>query len=132
MNTKKNNRVELVKARVTKEEKDIIRKKASFYGYKNVSKYLIDAAVHENIIHVDVKAQDTIYNAYAENTKVLNEIKKEILHICKFATKIDEKSLKELKGFMFAILNNQKAIRRIIDKKMELDIWEEINRNEKV
>ena len=37
MNTKKNNRVELVKARVTKEEKDIIRKKASFYGYKNVS-----------------------------------------------------------------------------------------------
>ena len=32
MNTKKNNRVELVKARVTKEEKDIIRKKASFYG----------------------------------------------------------------------------------------------------
>lgn len=46
-------RKEMVKARVSEEEKNIIKEKAKFYGYRNISNYIRDAAIYEKVTYVD-------------------------------------------------------------------------------
>lgn len=121
-------RKEMVKARVT-EEKALIKEKAEFYGYRNISNYIRDAAIYEKITYVDLKNRQLIYNAYSENTKEIKEITKGIKHLCKFLTQINEDDIRDLKAKMFRIIRLQQEMYKLIGKKLNLEVWQKINRN---
>ena len=129
MNTNSNNRNKIIKARVTEDEEILVKTKANLYGYKNLSKYLIDAAIYEKITHIDLDNQMEIYNAYANNTKELKKITKEIRNICKYSTLLNDTNIATIKSIMFTIINNQKEMLKLIDEKLDLRVWQEINRN---
>ena len=129
MNEDSKNRTKIIKARVTEDEEILVKTKAKIYGYKNLSKYLIDAAIYEKITHIDLDNQMTIYNAYAKNTKELKKITKEIRNMCKYATQLDSIDVSNIKSIMFTIINNQKEMLKLIDEKLDLQVWQSINRN---
>ncbi len=122
-----NNKNKLIKARVTEDEEILIKAKAEYYGYKTLSKYLIDAAIYEKVTNVNLLNEDKIYNAYAENTKELKKITREIRSITKYSTQLDSISLKELKSLMFTVIKNQKEMLKMIDTKLDFQVWQEIN-----
>ncbi len=122
-------RKEMVKARVTEEEKTLIKEKAEFYGYRNISNYIRDAAIYEKVTYVDLKNRQLIYNAYSENTKEIKEIIKQIKHMCRFLTQINEDDIRDLKAKMFRIIRLQQEMYKLIGKKLDLEVWQKINRN---
>lgn len=122
-------RKEMVKARVTEEEKALIKEKAEFYEYRNISNYIRDAAIYEKVTYVDLKNRQLIYNAYSENTKEIKEITKGIKHLCKFLTQINEDDIRDLKAKMFRIIRLQQEMYKLIGKKLDLEVWQKINRN---
>lgn len=121
------NRTEMIKARVTEEEKILIKAKAEYYGYKQLSKYIRDSAVYEKVTNIDLVGKNEILKAYSDNTQILKEMNKSIKHIAIFATQIDKYEREELKFKMLEILKNQKEMIKLIDKKLDLDIWQEVN-----
>ena len=129
MNEDSKNKTKIIKARVTEDEEILVKTKAKIYGYKNLSKYLIDAAIYEKITHIDLDNQMKIYNAYAKNTKELNKIIKEIRTMCKYATQLNSIDVSNIKSIMFTIINNQKEMLKLIDEKLDLQVWQSINRN---
>ena len=122
-------RKEMVKARVTEEEKALIKEKAKFYGYRNISNYIRDAAIYEKVTYVDLKNRQLIYNAYSENTKEIKEITKQIKHMCRFLTQINEDDIRDLKANMFRIIRLQQEMYKLIGKKLDLKVWQKINRS---
>lgn len=118
-----------IKVWLSDEERILVEAKAEFYGYRRLAKYIRDAAIYENITHIDLKNKDDLYNAYAENTKQLKKITKEIRHITKYATQLNEKNVKNLLDLMYEVLRNQKNMMKLINEKLDLDVWKEINHN---
>ena len=123
------NRTKRIMVWVSDEEKLLLEAKANYYNYKSFAAYIRDAAIYEKVTYVDVKKQDEIYHAYAENTKELKKIAKEIRHLSKYATQINNNDINSMMIFM---LKNQKNMLDLIDKKLDLDVWQEINRNKKI
>lgn len=121
------NRKEMIKARVSEEEKILIKAKAEYYGYKQLSKYIRDSAIYEKVTNVDLIGKKEILKAYSDNTQILKEMYKSIRHIAIFATQIDKYEREELKFKMLEILKNQKEMIKLIDKKLDLDVWQEVN-----
>lgn len=121
------NRTEMIKARVSEEEKILIKAKAEYYGYKQLSKYIRDSAIYEKVTNVDLIGKNEILKAYSDNTQILKEMYKSIKHIAIFATQIDKYEREELKFKMLEILKNQKEMIKLIDKKLDLDVWQEVN-----
>ena len=68
------NRTEMIKARVSEEEKILIKAKAEYYGYKQLSKYIRDAAIYEKVTVVDLIGKNEILKAYSDNTQILKEM----------------------------------------------------------
>ena len=122
-----NNRTEMIKARVSEEEKILIKTKAEYYGYKQLSRYIRDAAIYEKVTFVDLIGKNEILKAYSDNTKILKEMYKSIRHIAIFATQIDKYEREDLKFKMMEILKHQKDMIKLIDKKLDLDVWKKIN-----
>ena len=122
-------RIDMIKARVSKEEKALIKAKAEYYGYKQLSNYIRDAAIYEKVTMVDLISKNEILKAYSDNTKILREIYKCIKHITTYATQIDKYERNELKFRMSEILKYQKDMIKLIDKKLDLDVWKKINKN---
>ena len=122
-------RIDMIKARVSKEEKALIKAKAEYYGYKQLSNYIRDSAIYEKVTMVDLISKNEILKAYSENTKILREIYKWIKHITTYATQIDKYERNELKFRMSEILKYQKDMIKLIDKKLDLDVWKKINKN---
>lgn len=118
-----------IKVWLSDEERILVETKARYYGYKRLAKYVRDAVIYEKVTYVDVKNKDQLYFAYAENTKQLKKITKEIRHISKYATQVSDENIKELLDIMYAILRNQKSMIKLIDEKLDLDVWKEINHN---
>ena len=118
-----------IKVWLSDEERILVESKAEFYGYKRLAKYIRDAAIYEKVTYVDLKNKEELYVAYAENTKELNKITKEIRHISKYATRLTDETKKDILDVMYAVLRNQKAMIKIIDEKLDLDVWKEINHN---
>ena len=112
---------------VSEEEKSLIQAKAENYGYKQLSQYIRDAAIYEKVTIVDLVGKNEILKAYSDNTQVLREMYKSIRHIAIFATQIDKYGLEELKNNMMLIMKKQKQILKLIDKKLDLDVWEQLN-----
>lgn len=128
MNKKNINRNKIVKARVTEKEKNIIKQKVKKYGYRNMSKYLIDAALHERVQYINIEGQDLIYKAFSEYASELKKIRKKVFFICEFATQLDEEKIESLRSLLFITIGNQKKMLNLINSKMDLKVWEEINR----
>lgn len=122
-------RSDIIKARVSKEEKALIKAKAEYYGYKQLSNYIRDSAIYEKVTMVDLVSKSEILKAYSDNTKILREIYKCIKHMTTYATQIDKYERNELKFRMSEILKYQKDMIKLIDKKLDLDVWKKINKN---
>ena len=118
-----------IKVWLSDEERILVESKAEYYGYKRLAKYIRDAAIYEKVTHVDLKNKEELYIAYAENTKELKKITKEIRHISKYETKITDETKKDILDAMYAVLRNQKAMIKLIDEKLDLDVWKEVNHN---
>ncbi len=127
MELNSDNRTEMIKARVSEEEKILIKAKAEYYGYKQLSKYIRDSAVYEKVTNIDLVGKNEILKAYSDNTQILKEMNKSIKHIAIFATQIDKYEREELKFKMLEILKNQKEMIKLIDKKLDLDVWQQVN-----
>lgn len=125
-----NNRTEMIKARVSEEEKILIKAKAEYYGYKQLSRYIRDAAIYEKVTFVDLIGKNEILKAYSDNTQILKEMYKSIRHIAIFATQIDKYEREDLKFKMMEILKHQKDLIKLIDKKLDLDVWQKVNHGE--
>ena len=118
-----------IKVWISDEERILVESKAEFYGYKRLAKYIRDAAIYEKVTYVDLKNKEDLYTAYAENTKEIKKITKEIRHISKYATRLTDETKKDILDVMYAVLGNQKAMIKLIDEKLDLDVWKEINHN---
>ena len=127
MELNSDNRTEMIKARVSEEEKILIKAKAEYYGYKQLSKYIRDSAVYEKVTNIDLVGKNEILKAYSDNTQILKEMNKSIKHIAIFATQIDKYEREELKFKMLEILKNQKEMIKLIDKKLDLNVWQQVN-----
>ena len=121
-------RTEMLKVRVS-EEKTLIQAKAEMYGYRYLSNYIRDAAIYEKVTQVDLKGQDEILSAFSENTKEIKEIAKGVRHLCKFLTQADDLAIANLRARMYDIMRVQYKMRDLITKKLDLDVWQRINRN---
>lgn len=122
-------RIKSIKVWLSDEERILVESKAEFYGYKRLAKYIRDAAIYEKVTYVDLKNKEELYVAYAENTKELKKITKEIRHISKYATRLTDETKKDILDVMYAVLRNQKTMIKLIDEKLDLDVWKEINHN---
>ena len=118
-----------IKVWLSDEERILVESKAEFYGYKRLAKYIRDAAIYEKVTYVNLKNKEELYVAYSENTKELKKITKEIRHISKYATQLNDEQRKDLLDLMFAVLRNQKAMIKLIDEKLDLEVWKEVNHN---
>ena len=118
-----------IKVWLSDEERILVESKAEFYGYKRLAKYIRDAAIYEKVTYVDLKNKEELYVAYSEDTKELKKITKEIRHISKYATQLNDEQRKDLLDLMFAVLRNQKAMIKLIDEKLDLEVWKEVNHN---
>ena len=118
-----------IKVWLSDEERILVESKAEFYGYKRLAKYIRDAAIYEKVTYVVLKNKEELYVAYAENTKELKKITKEIRHISKYATRLTDETKKDILDVMYAVLRNQKTMIKLIDEKLDLYVWKEINHN---
>lgn len=118
-----------IKVWLSDEERILVESKAEYYGYKRLAKYIRDAAIYEKVTYVDLKSKEDLFTAYSENTKELKKITKEIRHISKYATRLTDETKKDILDVMYAVLRNQKSMIKLIDEKLDLDVWKEINHN---
>ena len=118
-----------IKVWLSDEERILVESKAEFYGYKRLAKYIRDATIYEKVTYINLKNKEELYVAYSENTKELKKITKEIRHISKYATQLTDETKKNILDIMYAILRNQKSMIKLIDEKLDLDVWKEINHN---
>lgn len=116
-----------IKIWLSDEERALVESKAEYYGYKRLAPYIRDATIYEKVTYVDLKSKEELYKLYSENTKELNRIAKEIRHISKYATQLSEEELKKLSNIMYGMLKRQKEMIKIIDEKLDLDVWKEVN-----
>ena len=120
-------RRESIKVWLSKEERTLVEAKAEYYGYKRLAPYVRDAVIYENVTYVDLKNKEELYKAYSDNTEQLKKIAKEVRHISKYATQLSSEELKKLTNTMYGILGNQKKMIKLIDEKLDLDVWKQIN-----
>lgn len=118
-----------IKVWLSDEERILVEAKAQYYGYKRLAKYIRDAAIYEKVTYIDLKNKEQLYSVFSDNTKQLKKITKEIRHISKYATQLSNESTKDLLDVMYAVLRNQKSMIKLIDEKLDLDVWKEINHN---
>lgn len=121
-----------IKVWVSDEERALVEAKAYNYGYRRIAPYIRDAAIYERVTNYKIKGEKEILNVYCETSKEIKSIVKDIRYICKFATQISERKRQELLDLAKAIYKMQIKIRDIITKKLDLDMWQEINCNKKV
>lgn len=116
-----------IKIWLSDEERILVESKAKYYGYKRLAPYIRDAAIYEKVTYVDLKSKDELYKIFAENTKELKKIAKDIRHISKYATQLSNEELKKLSNIIYGMLKRQKEIIKNMDEKLDLDVWKEIN-----
>lgn len=117
-----------IKVWVSDEERCLLETKAEHYGYKTLAHYIRDAVIYEKVTYSDLKNKNEIYEAYSNNTKELKNIAKEFRHLNKYATQLKNEDLKTISNMIYGIFKNQKKMLQLIDDKLNLDIWQEINK----
>ncbi len=118
-----------IKVWFSDEERALVEAKAYNYGYRRLAPYIRDAVIYERVTNYKIKGEDEIINAYCESNKEVQSMLKDVKHICKFATQISESKRQELFDLTKVIYKMQIKIRDLIAKKLDLEMWQEINRN---
>ena len=114
---------------VSDEEKALIEAKAEHYGYRQLAGYIRDSAIYENVTMVDLKNKNEVLKAYSDNTQELKKIAKEFRHLNKYATQLSSEDLDNISLMIVSILKRQKEMLKLIDNKLDLDVWKELNHN---
>lgn len=126
------NRTNRIMVWVSDEEKTLIETKAEYYSYKSFAAYIRDACIYEKVTKVDVKNADMICDAYSNYAKEIKKITKEIRNLIKFDTRLDDLSIQTIRGLMLNVVNNQKQMKKLIEEKLDFDVWQEINREKQM
>lgn len=121
-----------IKVWVSDEERALVEAKAYNYGYRRLAPYIRDAAIYERVTNYKIKGEEEILNEYCESNKEIKSMLKDVKHICKFATQISEENREEMLRLMKAIYKMQIKIRDLIAKKLDLEMWQEINCNKEI
>ena len=114
---------------LTDEERNLIETKSQYYGYKTLAGYIRDSSVFEKITRVDLNGKKELYDAYSQHTKEIKKVVKDIRSIIKYSTQIDAVEVRRLTSLMYNLINNQKELLRMTEQKLDLKVWQEINRN---
>lgn len=117
---------------LTDEERNLLEAKSNYYGYKTLAGYIRDSSVFEKITHVDLDGKKELYDAYSQCTKEIKKAVKEIRNVIKYATQIDAIETRKLTSLMYSIINNQKSLLKMTEKKLNLKVWQEINKNKEL
>lgn len=117
---------------LTDEERNLLEAKSNYYGYKTLAGYIRDSSVFEKITHVDLDGKKELYDAYSQCTKEIKKAVKEIRNVIKYATQIDAIETRKLTSLMYNIINNQKSLLKMTEKKLNLKVWQEINKNKEL
>ena len=117
---------------LTDEERNLLEAKSYYYGYKTLAGYIRDSSVFEKITHVDLDGKKELYDAYSQCTKEIKKVVKEIRNVIKYATQIDAIETRKLTSLMYSIINNQKSLLKMTEKKLNLKVWQEINKNKEL
>lgn len=128
MNQQNKKRTNRIMVWVSDEEKNLLETKAKYYGYKTFAGYIRDSVVFERVTHFDLKGKKEIYDAYSDNTKEIKKIVKEIKHLNKYATQLNNLDIRRITTLMFEIIRNQKNMLKLIGEKLDYNVWQEINR----
>ena len=124
-----NERRKRLKVWISEEERALLDAKAEYYGYKHLSEYIRDSAIYENVTMVDLKNKNEILKAYSDNTQELKKIAKEFRHLNKYATQLSNQDLDNISLMIVTILKRQKDMLKLIDNKLDLEVWKELNHN---
>lgn len=127
-NKKRTNRIMVW---VSDDEKNLLETKSKYYGYKTFASYIRDSAVFERVTHIDFIGKEEVCKAYAEYAKEIKKFVKEVKHINQFATHIDNIQTERINRLIFNIIKNQKKMMKLIEKKLNSNVWQEINKNKK-
>lgn len=118
-----------IKVWLSDEERCLVEAKAYIYGYRRIAPYIRNASIYKRVTNYKIKGEEEFINEYCESSKEIKNIVKDVKHICKFATQISESKRQELLDLTKTIYKMQIKIRDLIAKKLDLDMWQEINRN---
>lgn len=118
-----------LKVWISNEERILLEEKAKHYGYKYLSEYIRDSAIYEKVTMVDLKSKNELLKAYSDNTQELKKIAKEFRHMNKYATQLSREDLDNISLMVISILKKQKEILRLIETKLDLDVWQQLNHN---
>lgn len=121
-----------IKVWVSDEERSLIEAKEYNYGYRKLAPYIRYSAIYERVTNYKIKGEEKILSVYCETSKEIKSIVKDIRYIYKFATQISEGDRRELLDLTKAIYKMQIKIRDLITKKLDLEIWQEINRDKEI
>lgn len=116
-----------IKIWLSDEERILVEAKAEYYGYKRLAPYIRDAAIYEVVTNAEIKGKQDFFEAYNETAEYIKQIAKDVRHIRIFATQFTENQRQELLKAMQDIYRKQKQIIQHIDKKLDLDVWKEVN-----
>lgn len=116
-----------IKIWLSDEERILVEAKAEYYGYKRLAPYIRDAAIYENVTKAEIKGKKEFFEAYNETMECIKQMAKDVRHIRTFATQFTENQRQELLKSMQDVYRKQKQIIQHIDKKLDLDVWKEIN-----
>jgi hypothetical protein len=117
---------------ISDEERKLLDAKAVYYGYGDLSSYIRDSAIYEKVTYVNLEHRNEIYKAYANYTKEIDKVLKEVRHIAKYATQLSSDEQKELLFEISTISKTQKEMLKLIEQKLSLVVWYEINHNKGV
>lgn len=124
-----NERRKRLKVWISDEERTLLDAKAKYYGYKYLSEYIRDSAIYENVTMVDLRNKNEILKAYSDNTQELKKIAKEFRHMNRYATQLSSEDLDNVSLMIVSILKRQKEMLKLIDNKLDLEVWQQLNHN---
>lgn len=126
------NRTNRIMVWVSDEEKTLLETKADYYCYKSFAAYIRDAAIYEKVTKVDLKNSDKICTAYSEYAKEIKKVTREIRNLIKYNTSLDDFTMQTLKSLMLNVMNNQKEMIKLVNDKLDFEVWQEINREKQM
>ncbi len=124
-----NERRKRLKVWISDEERKLLEAKAEHYGYKHLSEYIRDSAIYENVTMVDLKNKNEILKAYSDNTQELKKVAKEFRHMNRYVTQLSREDLDNISLMIVSILKRQKEMLKLIDNKLDLKVWQQLNHN---
>lgn len=126
------NRTTRIMVWVSDEEKTLLETKADYYNYKSFAAYIRDACIYEKVTKVDLKNSDKVCEAYSNYAKEIKKITKELKNLIKYNAILDDISKQTIRSLMLNVMNNQKEMLKLVNDKLDFEVWQEINREKQM